>query len=250
MLTIALPTFNNSKIIWLQLESLCRQVNAPEFELIVCEEESENTFGIEGLNAYIERLQRVGCKSVKYLTLDKWIPLGQKWVVIRDNMDKSSVGMCLFASDNFSPNNRLEKTFEAFKKGADWVQWKSGYFYNILNHDAGLFTSGEDMPSLFMAISSQVLPRINTDIFPIRSVDTWLYRQTRPRNVVNYPMCTNGVHTDGFNTISHHRRAMYGAEKTNGTLFTEASSDEVFNIFPNDIQQRLITLRNEHSINE
>lgn len=247
MLTVALPTYNNSNIIWLQIESLCRQKSAPDFELIVCEEYSDYFTGEDFLKEYSERLKEVGCKSIKYLSLSNWIPLGQKWMVIREHMNKESIGMCLFASDNYSPNDRLRKTYDALKNGHDWVQWRAGYFYNILSHEAGKFEINENIPALFMCISTKILKNINTDLFPKKSVDTWLFRQSNPQNVKNYELCENGVHTDGFNTISHHRRLLYSEENGGRGLFVQADSDEVFNIFPKDIQERLTKLRNEHT---
>jgi hypothetical protein len=55
---------------------------------------------------------------------------------------------------------------------------------------------------------------------------------------------TKGVHTDGFNTISHRRRSQYVNNEGVG-LFKSASPDDVFDTFPKDIQQRLTQMRNE-----
>ena len=40
--TVALPTWENKDIIWLQLESLCKQETQYKWELVVCEEQTEN----------------------------------------------------------------------------------------------------------------------------------------------------------------------------------------------------------------
>jgi hypothetical protein len=78
MITAILPTYNNADIIWLQLESLCAQVNTPEWELIIIEEPSEQYFGEDGLSLYAERLGDAGCVRVVYISVTNWIPLAQK----------------------------------------------------------------------------------------------------------------------------------------------------------------------------
>lgn len=239
MITAALPTYNNSDIIWLQLESLCRQENAPEWELIVCEEESDKYLGFDGLAEYTERLKAANCQKITYLKLSCWIPLGQKWIEIRNNMHPDSVGMMLCASDNFSAPDRIAKTYEAMKQGAEWSQWNKGVFYNILSHEAGLFSIEGNNPALFMCISKARLDMVKAISFPRKGVDTWLLRSSGAK-VTNLGHA-KGIHTDGFNTISHKRRCLYSGESSG--LFTLADANEVFRAFPLDIQEQLKKMR-------
>lgn len=241
MITAALPTFNNSKIIWIQLTALCNQVNAPEWELIVCEEPSENMLGIEGLNEWKERLEKANCKRIVYLALDKWIPLGQKWIEIRDVMHPDSIGMMLCASDNYSPSNRIFNSYNAMLNGVDWFQTNSGYFYNILDHKAGKFKANNGAPALFMCASKSSLNNVNERVFPRRGVDSWLMRLTRPE-VTQFDEWTDGIHTDGFNTISFHRKMLY-ADDGHGQ-FLIADPEAVFKMFPEDVQNKLTNLLN------
>ena len=245
MVTVGLPTYNNSDIVWLQLESLCNQVEASNWELIMIEEPSEKYFGEKELLKYKDRLFKVGCVEIKYIDLTEWIPLGMKWIEIGNNMNEESLGMLLCASDNYSPNWRVNKTEEAFKKGADWHQSKAGYFYNILDHKASKFDmTEENRPSLFMAISRNKLKSVYSMAFPKSGVDTWLYKKSNPINIIQEPFANGGVHTDGFNTISHGRRFHYNSGAT--PFFNEVEADEVFNIFPLEIQRKLKQMRNEN----
>jgi hypothetical protein len=244
MITVALPTYNNANIIWLQLESLCRQENAPEWELIVCEEESNNYFGLEGLAQYTDRLKAANCTRIVYVSLSEWIPLGQKWIEIRDRMHPNSIAMMLCASDNYSAPDRIAKTYEAMRKGADWVQWNRGAFYNILAHDGGIFNARENDPALFMCVSRERLALVQTDRYPTRGVDSWLLKATLSKAVDMGE--TMGVHTDGFNTISHRRKTQYTNSEGKG-LFESISPDEVFARFPKDIQERLTQMRNANN---
>ena len=54
--TVALPIYNNKDICWLALESLIRQENAGEWELIACEEQNGKHCGVELFEEYKERL--------------------------------------------------------------------------------------------------------------------------------------------------------------------------------------------------
>lgn len=200
MISIALPTFNNSDIIWIQLESLCRQKVSVDWELIVCEEPSEKN-SKEVVKKYASKLIKNKCVSIKYLTLDKWIPLARKWNLIDSFRDKNSVGMLLCASDNFSFETRVQDSFEA--------------------------------------ISNEGLKRVIRTDLPKSGVDSWLFKQVNPTNLVELEF-TNGIHTDGFNTISHKRRLMY---KDGLGLFTKSNESEVFAMFPKEIQGKLLKMR-------
>ena len=240
MITAALPTYNNAQIIWLQLESLCAQVDAPEWELIVCEEKSNNTLGAEGLRAYSEKLKAANCVKVTYLELSNWVPLGQKWAIIRDHMHADSVGFMLCASDNHSAPDRVRTAFEAMQNGAEWCQYNKGEFYNIVDHKAGTFTAPEGGPALFMTIARDRIQALNETRYPKKGVDSWLLRSTRAE--ITDLGTAKGIHTDGFNTISHRRRTLYANADGFG-MFTQADAGEVFARFPAAIQEKLLTLR-------
>lgn len=240
MITAALPTFNNSKIIWIQLTALCNQIDAPDWELIVCEEESDNMLGLDGLKEWQSRLEKANCKRIVYLSLDKWVSLGQKWMIIRDNMHQDSIGMMLCASDNYSPSDRIKNSFDSMSSGVDWFQTQSGYFYNIVAHKAGKFLARDNQPALFMCASMVSLDRVNESMFPTKGVDSWLMSVTRPKSK-QLDEWTDGIHTDGYNTISFNRRLMYS--KNACGLFRDANEDDVFAMFPLDVQENLFKLR-------
>ena len=100
-LTAALPTWENKNIIWLQLESLCRQETEYNWELIVCEEQTKNMLGKNALMEFHPRLAKAGCKQIKYIPLQNKIPLSQKWVKIANEAEGDSFALC--ASDDYSP---------------------------------------------------------------------------------------------------------------------------------------------------
>jgi hypothetical protein len=240
MITAILPTYNNADIIWLQLESLCAQVNTPEWELIIIEEPSEQYFGEDGLSLYAERLGDAGCVRVVYISVTNWIPLAQKWVIGFQNMSPESVGAMLCASDNYSPCTRVAESYEALVNGADWYQTRSGYFYNILNNEAAIFNKKDTYkPALFMAISKDGISRVKKFDYPKKGVDSWLFNQVLPQKMIEKEFEPNGTHTDGFNTISHNRRHLY-----NGSDFFEPTDpNNVLNIFPKYVKDRIYKQR-------
>ena len=62
--TVALPTWENKNIIWLQLESLCRQETKYNWELVVCEEQSKNMAGEGMILSFTDR-------ALKFLMFNK-----------------------------------------------------------------------------------------------------------------------------------------------------------------------------------
>lgn len=243
VISFALPTYNNSDIIWLQLESLCAQIDAPKWELIISEEESDKYFGVDGIEKFKERLSMANCVSIKYISVTKKIPLSKKWIAIGERMDENSIGMIICASDNYSFPDRIKLTYEKMMEGFDWIHWKCGYFYNILNHSTSLFTSPTDT-GLFMAYNREMIERVskNAKTFPLKGVDGWLKKNMGVCKSFVFDEITDGIHTDGYNTISHGRRLLYG-----GNIFKGDDADKVFNLFPNEIKERLKSMRNANS---
>ena len=68
-ISVMLPLYNARSVVWLALESLCRQAGEyPGFEVVVCEERAGHAVvGSEGLALYRGRLRRAGCERVRYL---------------------------------------------------------------------------------------------------------------------------------------------------------------------------------------
>jgi hypothetical protein len=77
--------FRSKYIGWLPLESLCRQEDVDfEWELIIAEEENDESFGFENIKNYTDRLKASGCIKIEYLGLKKWIPLSRKYKLLAD----------------------------------------------------------------------------------------------------------------------------------------------------------------------
>jgi len=131
-LTVALPSYRGKYIMWLALESLCRQKQIDfEWELVVIEEEFE-CFSEQKLLKYSKRLKKVGCSKISYTKLKEWIPLSQKWKMIAEKISDSSKVYILQAADCYSHPYRLIETYDIIiNQDYDWVLSTIGPFYDI-----------------------------------------------------------------------------------------------------------------------
>ena len=212
-ITVALPTWESKNIVWLQLESLCRQQTQYTWELIVCEEQTPNMMGEEMLFSYKERLTQAGCSKVIYLSLEEWVPLSQKWVTIAHNANGNS--FILAASDNYSSPDRLEISHKKILEGYNWFDVKEGLFYNVKSGDNATYklpTNYASKTGLFMCTKTEYIKNLRGP-WPKSGIDNWIRNQVtiEPR----FQLQTNlkGLHTDGVNKISHSRKDMYSNNK-------------------------------------
>jgi len=213
-LTVALPTYNGAPILWLQLESLCRQITQRSWELIVCEDPSDRYAGEYYVMAYRDRLEAVGCKNVRYISLSKYMPLGCKWWLMA-NLAQGHRYM-LAASDNFSPPDRIEVSCEKLVDGLKWFDCRRSLFYDFnSSKSAELVVMGfpDDELSrtgVWMCTLTRLLKYLKKP-YPMKGIDSWIRSQIEIKHdehvTVTGPM--NGFHTDGFNQISRLRRIAY-----------------------------------------
>lgn len=135
-LTIALPMYRAKHIGWLGLESLCSQEDIDfEWEIVIAEEVGDTfqEIGINEILKYKERLWDNGCRRIKYIKLDRWIPLSAKYKLMATESDENSKVFCVQQADYFAPLKRLKHTYDAISNGADWVHGRNMPMYNLLN---------------------------------------------------------------------------------------------------------------------
>jgi len=214
-MTVALPMFKAGKIAEVTLESLCAQKEINfEWELIVIEERkvanNPLVFGRNKLMKYRERLAKIGCKRIKYISIDKWIPLSHKWIDIYENSSESSKAFMLQAADCWAHSLRLAVSFQKIvKEGFDWYQQEKGYFYDIGNNAMAIFDSRNTVSyhpcSVNMTIRKEllgILEKEGVDHF----IDSWMYNRIRPKKVFDDQILyEDGLDINGHNIISHNR---------------------------------------------
>lgn len=217
-LTVALPVWNSKKIVWLALESLCRQRDISfNWELIVCEEQDENGFGVENYLKYKDRLKHVGCVNLKVIPLKKWISLGQKYYKIIQNSNVNSKALLLQAADCYSQPFRLNESYQKIvKNNYDWVCYKIGAFIDLHSWNHILYNdlSKQQKAGLNMAFcmkSARKLPNEERK----KLVDGWLYNNLNIKNPcdIDPKHWKLGVDTHGLNNISKSRQKYFKKEK-------------------------------------
>lgn len=243
-LSVALPVFNSKRIAWLAVESLCRQKNIDfEWELIIAEEQDENRFGSKAFLSYSERLSQVGCVRFKYIKLQNWIPLGQKWKLLGQNCSDTSEVFLLQAVDCYSEPKRIKTTHDLIVNDRyDWIQNKRGLFYNLRTKKHILYddTQMNQRCGLNMATKAEYIKALpDNDRKAI--VDGWLYNNIKPKNpfsIINSYDWMYGVDTHGLNNISKKREKFFN---TIEPPFVETKL-HIRNLLPKDIFDRLNTL--------
>ena len=240
MITIALPN-HASRIGWLAMESLCRQITTEKWELIVYEDSDTYQGGRDFYFSYKDRLEEAGCQQIKYLYSEERAPLSQKWKKMAELAHSESLGMILQASDCYSEPLRINTAIAAFREGYDWVQSPKGVFYHVKTAQTMLFNKPGLGTALNMAMSIEHAKRLN-DEAKWSGVDSWLYNQL-PDNarifIDKSSNWLNGVDTDGHNRISIERRSYYNDPKEPFYL-TDLKIDD---LLPVDIVKLLKEMR-------
>lgn len=213
-ITVGLPMFRAKYIGWLALESLCNQKNAPEWELIICEEilTEFDPWGEERLLQYIDRLNQANCQNVYYVGIPMWIPLSQKWKLMAQNANGTI--LIMQAADCYAQPYRLKETYTIMKNGrVDWCQSNKGYFYSINNNKIYSYDGSKNNHpcALNMAFSTDLGKLLPEDEIT-KSVDKWLYNSLTvikgsPLNVrLNRSKnWRRGIDTHGLGNISKNR---------------------------------------------
>ena len=203
MLTVGLPIYKMQDIAYLALESLCNQINAPKWELIIIEEK-DGAITESFIRGYEARLNKVNCVGITYISLDEWMPLGDKWV----ELIKIAKGeqFILQSGDCYSQPFRLRETWEL--RHNDWVPSKKGLFYDIGTKKTILFNQATYTHpcGLNMAFKTNLAKDIKKEGVKT-CVDSWLFRNINPKSV-GYNTSDSwvlGLDTNGRNKLSQRK---------------------------------------------
>ena len=245
--TVALPSWDSKNILWLQLESLCRQNTQYSWELIICEEQLKNFAGEDYIKKYINRLSKAGCVQVLYIPLTEHVPLSKKWSLIADRA--SGVSYLLASADDYSFSNRIELTHSKILEGYDWFDISETLFLNLHTfktgtYDHNLKSNNQDRSSVFMGTRTNIMQQLKGPPWPSAGIDSWVKSQADKTSTKQYrhQEALDGLCTDGANKISGvinvagDRRKMYCNGYT--SPFRE-STQTVEDILPADIILKL-----------
>jgi hypothetical protein len=132
-LSLVLPFWKAKNIGWLPLESFVRQVGIEfEWELIVAEENINNYLGEGFFMGYKKQLEKVGCVNLKYIKLNKWVPLGEKLFILRNNCSDVSKIFTWTAADCYYSPRSLSTQYNAFSENdIHWFLTEKTPYYDI-----------------------------------------------------------------------------------------------------------------------
>lgn len=244
-LTVALPMFRAKYIGWSALESLIAQTDIDfDWELIIAEEQERLAFGAAAVEEYRPALAALRC-TLKYIPLQTWIPLSEKWRLIASAASTTSEIFVIQAADLYSQPRRLRSAVDGFATGdIDWMHSADRVFYDLLSDNMYVMSrnlfmeEGGDHPcGGDMSIRTSLVKRLPAGNKP-RAVDWWLFSSCtkangKPMNV--YWDRSDGwkysINIHGLNNISHtetlwHKKYM-------------VSSNELISNIPPQIIQKL-----------
>jgi hypothetical protein len=198
ILSVALPAFNARDIIWLSLESLCRQILEKDiyWELLICEENSES---IDIIKEYIPRLKSVNCGRLIYISVNpkkegivkKVYLLLEKWIKMARLSKDTSIGYILMACDIYCHPNRLMVHYNHFiNRDCIISTQRIGTFYNIITgkqfiYDGNILTPNSRTIHLNMAFRLEHMKHLKVRNIR-RSIDNYIVEETIKWRIIYY----------------------------------------------------------------
>lgn len=236
--TVGMPTYQNSRILWLALEGLIRQECSFSWELAVMECVTDNK---DLVYSYEKDLKNAGCRQVRYCHISHRLPLFIKW----KHLARAAKGkvFCLQASDDYPQKDRNQKAFNAIDIGHDLFFSQYYYQYSfkhkkiiIYNHDT---LYNKNRPGFNISLLSKKLASLK-DSWQLRGIDNYIFNALKPKNVFyDQSSPAGGISTDGFNTLSTERGRYY----TRPQAPFQGTSKTLYDIgIPAEIADRLVGL--------
>jgi hypothetical protein len=217
-LTVALPIYNSKKIAWLALESLSNQINITfDWELIVYEENHENSIFSDIIDEYIDRFKKLNCKRVLFITRDDKVNLISKWMTMGLESSPSSKVYMLHAADCYSPKERLKITYEKIvKENYDWYDQRKGYFYSFLSDKIFLYNY-EGLTNLNMGLNIEYIKTLPySDIN--KGIDGYIFnhikksKKIKVKKYTDQNLYSDSIDTHGLNNISLSRETYFSTK--------------------------------------
>lgn len=210
MITVAIPVWDSKDIIWLPMESLCRQETSEPWELIVYEEAHQQQCGEPFFASYMNRLKESGCVGFKYLTADTKLPLSYKWEELGKASSGDSKMFCICDADNYYQKFMIQDTADAYKLGYDWLTAKRGFFYNFASCTLAEYSLHERPASktgLQMSIATKLIKKLPRQE-KHRLLNAWVFNNCKPQKRKDEDKHLNTLCTHGHNHISTKRGKM------------------------------------------
>jgi len=240
--TVALPLWNVKDIAWLIMESLCNQKLVDfQWELIVFEEKQENELGLDWFRKYSERLHKVGCARLQFLSDDQRVTLSEKWERIGKRADKDSVFYMITAADDYYHPYSLHDSMMAINSGYDWFYTYKAYFYDFNYNKIILYNKPSSLgyTGIQMSVATELARKLPAQK-KFKNINLWFSRNSNPQKPYkdlgdhwSGTLCTNGLNNISTKRWKYFVNTHYPFQSTNAQLT---------DIVPDDIANRLLGL--------
>lgn len=250
VLTVALPVYNSYEICWLSLESLCEQKNIDfDWELIIYEEIHDKSVFPNIIEHYYDRLKKVRCARIFFITNTIKVGLVDKWITIGKNSSDTSKVFLLQAADCFSPKNRLKISYDKIvNENFDWYDQIKGYFYSFISDRIFLYDI-KSLTNLNMSLKIDYIKSLpyselkkGIDGYIHKHVEDICHKEKREfKHFFDDNLYDDSLDTQGYNNISLSREG-YFILKPNIFKKTNMSLDKLES-FPKKIINNLKKLK-------
>ena len=212
VVSVVLPLFRAKNIAWVAFESLIRQENINFYwELVIIEENFDDPFGLDNILKYKEQLKNIGCVTISYISLNKWLPLSAKWFFLIQESNEFSKMIALCAADMYQSKLRLSKQYNTLiETENNWYKLSQNVFYDLESNKHAIYPVPEDKNDSCCVMVSKSL----ADNLPLvcikRHVDSWLYNSLLKCGLkffydTSSDLKNDTINVHGINNLSIHR---------------------------------------------
>jgi len=213
VLSVVIPYFRAGYIGWVPFESLIRQENINfKWEIIIIEEDFENPFGLDRILEYKDRLTKVGCSRIKYISIKKWLPLSAKWYFLVNACSASSKIVAMNSSDIYCSKLRLSNQYsKLIDSDKNWYKIGGNIVYDIgLDYHVKLTSMNPTRTDTCSAAASmELMKKLPLACIKV-NVDGWRYNTLK--NVgINFfydntmDLQNDTININGLNNLSLNR---------------------------------------------
>lgn len=214
--SVFVPMFNSKHIGWAVLESLIRQEKVEfEWELIIVEENNNDSFGKDMIFKYEPFLNMAGCKEIKYIGLKKWISVPEKFIISLENINESSELFFPHAADCYIPPMKFFTSYNKFKNNnIDIFGRHKVIYYDILTESVAILNKKgkRGIGIIDYVVKSNIIKKSFYDNKIKKGIDGWFLKEYI-KNLNRNPICflddtdnwKYGLNIHGLNQISLNR---------------------------------------------
>ena len=130
-------------------------------------------------------------------------------------------------------------------EGYDWFHFKDCLFYNLITGDTATYklpTNYDSKTGLFCCTKTEYIKKLKGP-WPKIGVLNWIKNQNNIKSTFQYVKAIKGVCTDGAESISDYRKAMYSNSKNYYKIPFYPPEQNIEEIIPKDLLPRILKFK-------